>query len=135
MIRAADGTAATQLVVPPGPLPEGRLAHDRAEQAPREAVGAQGVADGQLDHAAVGDEAGSGDAASRRIRVPPGEPGRSSDRAAASRPPMPQAGSRTVRPDTAARSATSSVSASGVGGTRRAVASWNHPIRKRRVAS
>ena len=57
------------------------------------------------------------------------------DRAAASRPPMPQAGSRTVRPDTAARSATSSASASGVVGTRRAVASWNRPIRKRRVAS
>ena len=67
-----------QLVVPPGALPEGRLAHDRAEQAPREAVGAQGVADGQLDHAAVRDEAGSGDAAGRRIRVLPGEPGRSS---------------------------------------------------------
>ena len=56
------------------------------------------------------------------------------DRATESRPPMPQAGSRTVRPETAARSAASHASASGVVGTRRAVASWNRPIKKRRAA-
>ena len=54
--------------------------------------------------------------------------------AAVSRPPVPQAGSRTVRPETAARSVTSSVRTSGVAGTRRAVASRNRPIKKRRTA-